>query len=92
MESVHELAAPQTVRPRADLELVQAPEVAPPHTIRCWQCNGLWTVARADRRYRKTLCPECRSGNVVLRTQFHNYWLTRFSMDEIAEMGRAIWG
>jgi hypothetical protein len=30
-------------------------------------------------------------GNVVPRSQFHNYWLERFSRDECSEMGKAIW-
>jgi phage FluMu protein Com len=92
MESVHELVAPPPVRPRADLELVpQRAAVETPITLRCLQCNGLWTVAR-ERSNKRTLCPECRRGNVIPKTQFHNYWLTRFTLDEITEMGRAIWG
>ena len=37
------------------------------------------------------MCDDCGSGNVVYRTQFHNYWLARFTMEEINEMARAIW-
>ena len=40
----------------------------------------------------RALCPECRKGNVVPRTRFHNYWLERYSIEEIREMGRQIWG
>jgi phage FluMu protein Com len=87
MESVHELAARPSERSRSHLEFFQTAEVT---TIRCPCCNGLRTAAR-DRRT-KSMCPECRKGNIVPRTQFHNYWLTRFSLDEIIEMGRAIWG
>jgi phage FluMu protein Com len=74
------------------VELVpQRAAVETPITLRCLQCNGLWTVAR-ERSNKRTLCPECRRGNVIPKTQFHNYWLTRFTLDEITEMGRAIWG
>lgn len=37
-------------------------------------------------------CSECRRGKVVTRTQFHNYWLQRFTLAEIDEMAHAIWG
>ena len=37
------------------------------------------------------MCADCRAGNVVYRNQFHNYWLARFTMEEINEMARAIW-
>jgi hypothetical protein len=87
MESVHELAAPQTVGSRAHLELVQATALT---TVRCPSCNGLRGVSHIKNSGR--LCKDCRKGHIVPRTQFHNYWLTRFSIDEITEMGRAIWG
>jgi hypothetical protein len=38
------------------------------------------------------MCIDCRNGNVVKKSQFHNYWTARFTMDEIEDMARAIWG
>jgi hypothetical protein len=28
----------------------------------------------------------------VPRTRYHNYWLERFTLEEIRELGRQIWG
>lgn len=64
-----------------------------PVMVRCWQCNGLRPVERRfATRYGNSLCGDCRAGRVVPRTRFHNYWLERFTMEEIEEMARAIWG
>ena len=45
-------------------------------------------------RNRKTaaLCTDCRKGKVVFRTKYHRYWTERFTMDEIHDLARAIWG
>ena len=89
MESVHELAAHPPERSSQDLELVQEPQA--PLTVRCPCCKGLRTIARS-RANAHPLCPDCRRGDVVKRSQFHNYWLERYSLEEIRELGRAIWG
>ena len=89
MVPVHELAALQTDRPREDVELVQAAK-EPLGVIRCPSCKGLRSIAYRNRET-SALCPECRRGDVVVRTQFHNYWLERFTLQEIREMARAIW-
>ena len=47
-------------------------------------------MSRSVTRY-NAICAECRRGNVVPRTQFHNYWLERFTREEIVEMAKAIW-
>lgn len=62
--------------------------------VRCPSCGGLRGVLKrfATRYGYGKLCGDCRKGNVVPRTQFHNYWLERFSRDEIEEMARGIWG
>lgn len=61
-------------------------------TIRCPTCDGLWAVKqRAASRYGPE-CGECRRGNVVRRSEFHDYWLVRFTRTEIVEMASAIWG
>ena len=73
----------------AESELVQKPETIT--TVRCPTCQGLRAVTRRNLGVAGQ-CPSCRRGNVVPRTQFHNYWLERFSLDEIRDMGRAIWG
>lgn len=38
------------------------------------------------------MCGDCREGNVVKKSQYHNYWLSLFTQAEIDEMARAIWG
>ena len=48
-------------------------------------------AARHVSRMGKT-CLDCRKGRVVKRTQFHNYWLQRYTMEEIEDMAKAIWG
>lgn len=58
--------------------------------VRCPSCKGLRGVARRHVT-RAGLCKDCRMGNVVPRSQFHNYWLERFSREECSEMGKAIW-
>lgn len=89
---MHELVTRPPDRPGENLELVQGAKVLEtPATVRCPSCNGLRTITYRNRQT-GALCPECRKGRVVSRTQFHNYWLARFSMDEINDMGRAIWG
>ena len=89
MVSVHELASLPPDSPGADVELVQSPK-EPLEVIRCPSCKGLRSIAYRNRDTH-ALCPECRRGDVAVRTQFHNYWLERFSLQEIREMARAIW-
>jgi hypothetical protein len=61
--------------------------------IRCPVCKGLRGVQqRHAERSANVACQDCRRGNVVLRSRFHNYWLQRFTRDEIHEMAGAIWG
>ncbi len=80
MESVHELAALPADSAGPHLVVVQAAdEIA---TARCPCCKGLRAVA-ARHVTRSKMCADCRRGNVVYRTQFHNYWLERYTMDEI---------
>ena len=61
---------------------------APPPAPGARSSNGadhgaLPVLQRAQRRLAHQelgpLCRECRKGNIVPRTQFHNYWLTRFT-------------
>ena len=89
MVSVHELAAGETVSPRPQLVIVQAEKVA---TVRCPSCKGLRSVAPRWATRKNGVCQDCAKGHVVPKTQFHNYWLARYSMAEINEMARAIWG
>ena len=89
MESVHDLAALTANGACAHLELLQKEGV---ETVRCPVCNGLRGIQKRHLTRSKHICPDCRKGHVVTRTQFHNYWLERYSMEEIREMGRAIWG
>lgn len=60
--------------------------------VRCPSCGGLRGIsARHIERYNR-VCPDCRRGEVVTRTRYHNFWLKRFTREEIDEMARAIWG
>ena len=90
MESVHELATPKAGGPRQNLELVQESK-EPLETIRCPSCGGLRSVAYRNRKT-AALCTDCRKGKVVFRTKYHRYWTERFTMDEIHDLARAIWG
>ena len=90
MVPVHELVVLPLDGPSANLEQLQSPE-EPLATVRCPCCKGLRSISHRNRNS-PALCPECRKGNVVPRTRYHNYWLERFSLDEIRELGRQIWG
>ena len=59
--------------------------------MRCPSCGGLRVVTER-RLYPHIPCVDCRRGKVVPRSQFHNYWLERFTREEIQEMALAIWG
>jgi hypothetical protein len=60
--------------------------------VRCPSCNGLRPVSqRIVLRVRRT-CLDCRKGNVVYREDFYDFWTQNFSMQEIEEMAKAIWG
>ena len=56
---------------------------------RCPTCDGLRSIPK--RRYRPIAqCAECKSGTVVLRNAFYEYWTLRFTHEEILEMARAL--
>jgi len=86
--SVHELVEVPTDLPGADVERVQAEALA---LVRCPSCGGLRSISHRNRGT-QARCKDCRKGHVVLKTRYHNYWLERFSLEEIVEMGKAIWG
>ena len=89
MVSVHELAPLPLGSPGANVELLQKEGV---ETVRCPICKGLRGIQKRHLNRSGKICPDCKKGHVVPMTQFYNYWLERYSMDEIREMGRAIWG
>ena len=61
--------------------------------VRCGVCDGLRSVgARQARRTEPATCVECNKGCVIRREDFYDFWLGRFSLDEIRLMGQAIWG
>lgn len=60
--------------------------------MRCPSCAGLRSMSLRHASRAPTLCGECRSGNPVPRSRYHNYWLERFSLDEIRDLAKAIWG
>ena len=55
-------------------------------------CKGLRAAHLKHVQRDGKVCKDCRSGNVVTRTQFHNYWTSRFTQEEIDELANAIWG
>lgn len=66
--------------------------------VRCTQCGD---VERISERWFRTKvakgqahrCRLCRSVRAPKPTQAHyNYWLDRYTIEEIQELGRAIWG
>ena len=93
MESVHELAAVETSTPRPHLELVQGRgQPAEVEMLRCPSCGGLRAVSKRISLRCKRTCLDCRKGKVIRREDFYSFWTERYTMDEIMEMGRAIWG
>ena len=89
---MHELATSANDLSGAHLELLQdekAPQ--PPATVRCPSCGGLRSIAYRNRDT-PAFCPSCRKGKVVRMSQYHNYWLKRFTREEIEAMAKAIWG
>ena len=75
----------------ADLERLQGKALEQLALVRCPQCGGLRSISHRNRDS-QARCKDCRQGKVVTRTRYHNYWLERFSLEEIVEMGKAIWG
>lgn len=61
-------------------------------TVRCPECLGLRSVAKRHFLRSSGLCKDCRAGNIYYRTNYHNYWLERYTVEEIDEMAKAIWG
>jgi hypothetical protein len=40
-------------------------------------------------------CPDCKRGRVIRREDFYDFWLERFTVEEICEMNEAlkgVWG
>jgi len=61
--------------------------------LRCPSCDGLRSVsARTARRREGTVCAQCAKGRVVTRADLFDYWLQRFSLEEIRELAFGIWG
>jgi hypothetical protein len=60
--------------------------------VRCPVCKGLRGVAQRHSTRNGKTCVDCRSGKVVKKSQFYNYWTVRFTMEEIEEMAKACWG
>lgn len=66
--------------------------------VRCSQCGD---VERISERWYRTKqaqgtahrCRLCRSVHVRQPTSAHyNYWLERYTLEEIQDLARAIWG
>jgi len=60
--------------------------------IRCPRCQGLRAVSKRISLRCKRVCIDCRRGQVVYRSDFYEFWTERFTLDEIREMSRDIWG
>lgn len=67
-------------------------------SVRCTRCGDIDTISdRQQRRKlqngRPHLCSLCREIKVKPPTEQHfNYWLNRYSIEQIREMAAAIWG
>lgn len=57
--------------------------------VRCPSCLGLRGVSKrhASRTHR---CKECKRGKVIRREEFWEWWLERFTQQEINEMAEAL--
>jgi hypothetical protein len=60
--------------------------------VRCPSCDGLRALSTRIAIRAKRTCIDCRNGNVVYRADFYEFWTQKYTMEEIREMGRAIWG
>lgn len=60
--------------------------------VRCPSCDGLRALSTRISIRAKRTCIDCRKGNVVYRADFYEFWTKSYTMEEIREMGRAIWG
>lgn len=89
---MHELAEIQADRAGAHLELLQKPQ--PLTTVRCPSCGGLRAVTQLRNASRDGRCRDCRrkNGKVIPISRYYGFWTERFTMEEIREMARAIWG
>jgi hypothetical protein len=92
MVSVHELAPLAPGLTRTDLDPKPRQAIEEVVLVRCPSCQGLRGVSRRHVTRNGGLCVDCRHGRVVPRARFYGYWTIRFTMDEIAEMSKAIWG
>ena len=84
---MHELAPLPAGKPRKNLVIVQE-ELK---TVRCPVCKGLRGVSPRHFRRGTHICVDCKRGHVIPKSQFHNYWTSRYTMEEIRELARAIW-
>ena len=60
-------------------------------TQHCPSCFGLRSISFRTRSS-EARCGDCRRGHVVTVAAFHCFWLERFTVEEIEEMARSIWG
>ena len=60
--------------------------------VRCPDCQGLRGISIRHARPEPSPCMDCRRGKVVPRWTFCTYWTDRFTMEEIMDMAKAIWG
>ena len=66
--------------------------------VRCTRCGDIETISdrqlrRKQRTGRPHLCSLCKEIRVKPPTEQHfNYWLNRYTIEEIKEMAQAIWG
>lgn len=64
----------------------------PFEVVRCSACLGLHTVSARHAR-RNTICRACSHGRTPKYIEeYFDFWLERFSMDEIKLIAMAIWG
>jgi hypothetical protein len=60
--------------------------------IRCPSCGGLRGIHLRHSRSFSGKCYDCRRGRVIRREEFYDFWIKRFTPQEIQDMARAMWG
>jgi NAD-dependent SIR2 family protein deacetylase len=79
------------------METTVAPRYGAHVSVRCEKCGDM--IRMSDRQFRHKLqqgrpnyCPLCRTERTIAPKPAHyQYWLDRFTLAEIREMGSAIW-
>lgn len=91
---MHELATIENDPASTDVEFLQQQKALDEIVmVRCPSCGGLRGIhLRNTRRHYSGKCFDCKRGRVIRREEFYDFWMQRFTAQEIQIMGKAIWG